>query len=115
MKPITAGDRGPAVEDIQRRLALLGYGLGPAGIDGVLLGDTITAITQFQAERGLPPDDAVGDKTWAALVDATFTLGDRMLYLRAPHFHGDVGSRPGGRRRAGRPRPRTGLGAGGPG
>ena len=25
---------------------------------------------------------------WAALVDASFTLGDRTLYLRMPHFHG---------------------------
>ena len=36
----------------------------------------------------LGEDGFVGDATWAALVDATFTLGDRMLYLRVPHFHG---------------------------
>ncbi len=88
MKPICAGDRGPAVEDVQQRLLLLGYDLGPGGVDGVLLGDTLGAITQFQTDRGLPCDGVVGEKTWAALVDATFTLGDRMLYLRVPHFHG---------------------------
>ncbi len=88
MRPIRAGDRGPAVEDIQQRLLLLGYDLGPAGIDGVLLGDTLAAITQFQADRGLRSDGLVGDTTWAALVDATFTFGDRMLYLRVPHLHG---------------------------
>ena len=88
MKPIIAGDRGLAVEDIQQRLLVLGYDIGPAGVDGVLLGDTLTAITQFQADRGLPSDGVVGDKTWAALVDATFILGDRTLYLRAPYFHG---------------------------
>lgn len=88
MKPIRVGERGLAVEDVQQRLLLLGYDLGPAGVDGILLGDTIQAIRQFQADRGLPSDGIVGDKTWAALVDATFRLGDRTLYLRAPHFHG---------------------------
>jgi peptidoglycan hydrolase-like protein with peptidoglycan-binding domain len=88
MRPIRSGDRGPAVEDVQRRLLLLGYDLGPGGVDGVLLGDTLSAITQFQADRGLRSDGVVGDTTWAALVDATFTFGDRTLYLRVPHFHG---------------------------
>jgi peptidoglycan hydrolase-like protein with peptidoglycan-binding domain len=88
MRPIRSGDRGPAVEDVQRRLLLLGYDLGPTGVDGVLLGDTLAAIARFQADRGLPTDGVVGDKTWAAIVDATFTFGDRTLYLRIPHFHG---------------------------
>ncbi len=88
MKPVRLGDRGMAVEDIQRRLRALGYDLGPTGIDGVFFGRTAEAVTAFQAERGLADDGLVGDETWAALVDATFTLGDRMLYLRMPHFHG---------------------------
>jgi peptidoglycan hydrolase-like protein with peptidoglycan-binding domain len=88
MKPVSAGDRGPAVEDIQRRLLVLGYDLGPAGIDGVLLGHTLGAIREFQEDRGLRSDGMVGIATWAALVDATFTFGDRMLYLRVPHLHG---------------------------
>ena len=37
---------------------------------------------------GLPLTDEVTEKVWAALVDASFTLGDRTLYLRMPHFHG---------------------------
>ena len=88
MRPIVAGDRGPAVEDIQRRLLLLGYDLGPTGIDGVFLGATLAATEAFQEDTGLVADGAVGDKTWAALVDATFRFGDRMLYLRIPHLHG---------------------------
>lgn len=88
MKPVRLGDRGPAVEDIQRRLRALGYDLGRAGIDGIFLGATADAVTSFQTELGLGEDGLVGDHTWAALVDATFTLGDRMLYLRVPHFHG---------------------------
>jgi Putative peptidoglycan binding domain len=88
MKPVRPGDRGPAVEDIQRRLLVLGHDLGRTGIDGVFLGRTREAVEGFQREHGLAENGVVGDQTWAALVDATFTLGDRMLYLRIPHFHG---------------------------
>lgn len=88
MRPIRSGDRGPAVEDIQRRLSTLGFDLGRTGIDGVFLGRTLEAVRAFQREQGLSEDGLVGDETWSALVDATFTLGDRALYLRLPHFHG---------------------------
>lgn len=88
MKPILPGGRGSAVEDIQRRLLRLGYDLGPTGVDGVFLGKTRDAVIAFQRSGGLSEDGVVGDETWAALVDATFTLGDRMLYLRVPYFHG---------------------------
>lgn len=85
---IRQGDRGPAVEDVQRRLRLLGYDLGPTGVDGVFMGVTLMAVTHFQHGQALAEDGWVGPETWAALVDATFTLGDRLLYLRLPHMHG---------------------------
>jgi len=88
MRPVRVGDRGAAVEDIQRRLRMLGYELGITGIDGVFFGLTAEAVRAFQQEHGLAEDGLVGDETWSALVDATFTLGDRMLYLRLPYFHG---------------------------
>lgn len=88
MRPIRQGDRGPAVEDVQRRLLSLGYDIGPTGIDGVFLGLTLAAVRTFQGSHRLDEDGVVGPQTWAALVDATFTLGDRLLYLRLPHFHG---------------------------
>jgi len=88
VRPILPGARGPAVEDIQRRLLRLGYKLGPTGVDGVFLGMTRDAVLSFQSTLGLSEDGVVGDDTWAALVDETFTLGDRTLYLRLPHFHG---------------------------
>lgn len=88
MNPIRPGDRGPAVQDIQRRLRLLGYELGPTGVDGVFLGNTEAAVRAFQASVGIEEDATVGPQTWSALVDATFTLGDRVLYLRLPAFHG---------------------------
>lgn len=88
MRSIRLGDRGPAVEDVQRRLLVLGHDIGPSGVDGVFLGRTAEAVVRFQRDHGLAEDRLVGPLTWAALVDATFVLGDRDLYLRLPHFHG---------------------------
>lgn len=88
MRPVVEGDRGPAVEDIQRRLLSLGFEVGPTGVDGVFLGATLSAVRSFQRDRGLIENGSVDSDTWAALVDATFTLGDRLLYLRVPYFHG---------------------------
>lgn len=85
---IREGARGAPVEDVQRRLRSLGYELGPTGVDGVFLGETLRALREFQAARGLPTSGSVGPDTWSALVDATFRMGDRLLYLRVPHFHG---------------------------
>lgn len=86
--PIERGSRGPGVEDIQKRLLRLGYDLGSSGVDGVFLGATLEAVRSFQRERHLAGDGVVGPETWSALVDATFTLGDRLLYLRFPYLHG---------------------------
>lgn len=88
MKPIRVGDRGPAVSDIQRRLSVLGRSLGPSGIDGVFLDDTVAAISAFQRDCGISATGEVDVHTWSALVDSTFAFGDRMLYLRMPYFHG---------------------------
>ncbi len=93
MRPIRKGDRGAAVEDVQRRLLTTGVDLGSTGVDGVFLGATYAAVVAFQRERGLAEDGVVGPETWSALVDATFSLGDRLLYLRLPYLHGaDVAS-----------------------
>lgn len=88
VQPIVQGERGPAVEDIQKRLLMLGFDLGPTGVDGVFWGATLAAVRRFQQDRGLAEDGVVGDETWSALVDATFRLGDRLLYLKWPYLHG---------------------------
>jgi peptidoglycan hydrolase-like protein with peptidoglycan-binding domain len=88
VRPVRPSDRGSAVEDIQRRLLTLGYDLGPTGVDGVFLGATLSAVTDFQTEHRLAEDGIVGPETWSRLVDETFTLGDRLLYLRFPYLHG---------------------------
>lgn len=88
MRPILPGAQGPAVEDVQRRLLKLGFDLGPSGVDGLFMGMTREAVASFQHTLGLKEDGVVGQETWSALVDSTFTIGDRTLYLRLPHFHG---------------------------
>jgi len=89
VKPITSKSPRAAIEDLQRRLAALGYPLGAKGIDGVLGPETLEALHSFQQASSLPIKDSVDDKCWAALVDASFSLGDRTLYLRLPYFHGN--------------------------
>ena len=87
MKTIKLNDTGVAVEDVQQRLAVVGL-LPDEGIDGVYGQGTADAVRAFRAEAGLAEGDEIDAKTWAALVDASFRLGDRTLYLRMPYFHG---------------------------
>jgi N-acetylmuramoyl-L-alanine amidase len=86
--PLSVGDEGPAVADVQQRLAALGLstGLDPSGTyaDG-----TRAAVEAFQHRRGLRVDGTCGPQTWAALVEAGRRLGDRFLYRRSPMLRGD--------------------------
>ena len=43
----------------------------------------------FQRERGLHVSGACDEQTWLTLVEAGFTLGDRLVLLGAPHQRGD--------------------------
>ena len=87
METIKRHDTGPAVEDVQQRLVTIGL-LDPADVDGAFGDTTAEAVQAFCGNMGLPLSEEVTEKVWAALVDASFTLGDRTLYLRMPHFHG---------------------------
>ena len=85
METISRNSTGAAVEDVQRRLRAVGYELE---VDGQYLDRTQNAVRQFRESEGLPAGDVVDERTWTTLVDASFSLGDRILYLRMPHFHG---------------------------
>lgn len=80
-------DTGAAVEDVQGKLQALGF-LGPAGQTGTFDGASVAALRAFCESAGLRPVDEVDEKTWSALLDASFSLGDRTLFLRMPFFHG---------------------------
>ncbi len=87
METIKQHDTGAAVEDVQQRLAIIGL-LDQEDVDGRFGEKTAAAVRAFCADSDLPASDEVNDKVWSALVDASFCLGDRTLYLRMPHFHG---------------------------
>ncbi|MCL6472979.1 MAG: peptidoglycan-binding protein [Firmicutes bacterium] len=89
MRVFSKGDRGDEIVDIQLKLSTLGYKLGPNGADGCFTELTEESIKQFQASRGLSVTGIVDEETWRSLVEATYKLGDRFLYLRSPFFRGD--------------------------
>lgn len=88
MKPIRSNDRGERVLDVQARLGALGYEV-PADERGAFGEHTERAVRAFQDARGLHVDGIVGPDTWRSLVEASWKLGDRVLYLRSPYLLGD--------------------------
>ena len=89
MESIGKGASGAAVEDIQERLTRLGYEIDEAETGASSFGDsTASATERFRVDHGIARGDEIDNATWAALVDETYTLGDRTLYLRLPTLHG---------------------------
>jgi N-acetylmuramoyl-L-alanine amidase len=86
--PLEEGSTGESVRDLQRRLAAAGFpdARDEAGRFGPL---TRAAVEGFQARRGLRVTGVCDGATWAALVEAGYQLGDRLLYLKAPMMRGD--------------------------
>ena len=87
METIRIGDRGAAVEDVQQRMVTIGL-MQAGAVDGVFGNVTAAAVRAFREQSDLEPGEEVDEKTWSALVDASYHMGDRTLYLRMPYFHG---------------------------
>ncbi|QBI20011.1 N-acetylmuramoyl-L-alanine amidase [Egibacter rhizosphaerae] len=84
---IVAGDEGPAVRDVQERLARI---VDPSlPLDGHFGAATLAAVRAFQRRRGLPANGVIGQETWEALVEASYTLGDRLLWHSRTPMRGD--------------------------
>jgi N-acetylmuramoyl-L-alanine amidase len=81
------GDRSAQVADVQARLRALGLDIEDR--PGQFGPQTTHAVRSFQQRRGLLADGILGPHTWAELVDASWRLGDRALYLRHPLMRGD--------------------------
>lgn len=81
------GDTGPAVAEIRAKLGLLG--LLAEGEDAELLDPagalfdeaTDRAVRAFQQQRGISVDGIVGSRTYHALEEARWRLGDRILFF----------------------------------
>lgn len=91
MQPLGRGADGIAVADVRRILASLGYldNTDPRIQDAY---DEVTelAVRHFQQRRGMSVDGVVGAETYAALMEAHWQLGDRMLAHEPGRLlHGD--------------------------
>jgi N-acetylmuramoyl-L-alanine amidase len=90
VETIGSGDRGERVRDVQARLQGLGFHIDAVDLEGHAFGpSTEAAVRGFQQERGLLVDGVVGPDSWEELVEAGYSLGDRVLYLRYPSVRGD--------------------------
>ena len=87
MDPIKKNDTGAAVEDVQRRLVKAGY-LAENQVTGTVGAETENAVSALCRDCGIETRTEVDDTVWTKLVDASFELGDRNLFLRVPFFHG---------------------------
>jgi N-acetylmuramoyl-L-alanine amidase len=97
-RPYRRGDVGPAVAEIQSKLAVLELlpatdAGSPTGADpatAVFDDATDRAVRQFQQQRGVTVDGIVGPQTYHALDEARWRLGDRILtYVPARLIAGD--------------------------
>ena len=84
---IREGDRNQRVADVQSRLRGLGFEI--ADETGVFAAGTVKAVREFQQQRHVLVDGIVGPHTWDELVEASWRLGDRTLYLKRPALRGD--------------------------
>ena len=86
--PLRAGERGEAVRDIQQRLLRAGFDSSPDP-PGEFGDGTEAALRDFQTSRSVRVDGVCGRETWNALTEATWSLGDRLLYQCRPMLRGD--------------------------
>lgn len=86
-KLIREGDRSNEVVDVQSRLRALGYKIDDE--PGSFRASTVAAVRAFQQDRGILVDGIVGPHTWGQIVEASWYLGDRDLYLKHPPMRGD--------------------------
>ena len=86
-KDINLGDSGSAVTDVQERLVKIDL-LKSCEATGTFDENTANAVAEFCKKAALPETKSVTEDVWLELVNATYTLGDRSLYLRMPFFKG---------------------------
>lgn len=76
------------MRDLQRRLGAAGHLL--AGVHaGEFCAATVASVESFQRARGLRASGVCDEATWQALVESSWSLGDRPLLLRSPNLRGD--------------------------
>ena len=77
------------MRELQRRLAAAGFLAPGAAEDSNFCARTHAAVIAFQEQFGLRADGEVDDVMWSVLIEASWSLGDRILYLRSPNLRGE--------------------------
>lgn len=83
-----AGNRGEGVRDLQQRL-VRATSTAISDPPGYFGDATARLLGEFQTRVGLDPTTTCDRQTWALLVEAGYSLGDRLLYQRSPMLRGD--------------------------
>jgi N-acetylmuramoyl-L-alanine amidase len=90
---LSPGDSGPEVAELRRRLkdaGFIAHQLSSNISEPQSFCDaTARAVREFQMDRGLSVSGVCDDVCWAALLEASWSLGDRALVLRSPNMRGD--------------------------
>jgi peptidoglycan hydrolase-like protein with peptidoglycan-binding domain len=84
---LRVGATGSAVDELQQ--CLRAAGLVESGDSGRFDAETEHAVREFQGKRGLRVDGVCGPETWNDLIESSFQLGDRLLFLSRPFQRGD--------------------------
>ncbi len=86
---LSPGDTGEEVRQLQRRLGAAGFLPDRGVVKATYCSATTEAVSSFQTDRGLPATGVCDEDTWHTLVEASWSLGDRVLSLRTPNLRGD--------------------------
>ena len=77
------------MRELQRRLAGAGYLAPGSAEDSTYCAKTHAAVVSFQDAHGLRTSGECDELTWSALIEASWSLGERILYLRSPNIRGE--------------------------
>jgi len=65
--PLSPGDTGPMVQQMQSAIIAKGYSVGPAGANGTFNDDTTVGLEAFQDNAALPTKPECDQQCWTAL------------------------------------------------
>lgn len=77
------------MHELQRKLSAAGYLAPGAAEEATFCARTHAALLAFQDAHGLRATGECDDQTWSALIEASWKLGERLLFLRSPNIRGD--------------------------
>jgi N-acetylmuramoyl-L-alanine amidase len=77
------------VHELQRKLSAAGFLAPGSAEDANFCARTHAALLAFQDSYGLQATGECDDQCWSALIEASWFLGERLLFLRSPNLRGD--------------------------